>query len=68
MDLASMLKDRYPGLASAEFRCFATGADSSSLVEWTEWFQPRLVEYRVIIQAAAGRSARSDTLAGSVVK
>lgn len=64
MELAPMLKPRFPGMASAEFRCFETGADSSSLVEWTSWFQPRLVEYRVVLR----QGAKSDTLAGSVVK
>jgi prepilin-type N-terminal cleavage/methylation domain-containing protein len=64
MELAPMLKAHYPGMASADFRCFDTGSDSSSLVEWTEWFQPRLVEYKLVL----GQGAKSDTLAGSMVK
>jgi hypothetical protein len=64
MELAPMLKAHYPGMASADFRCFETGADSSSLGEWTEGFQPRLVEYKVVLR----QGAKSDTLAGSMVK
>lgn len=64
MELAPMLKARFPGFASSDFRCFETGADSASLVEWTEWFQPRLVEYKVVL----GLGAKSDTLSGSLVK
>lgn len=63
-ELAPMLKSRYPGMASADFRCFETGTDSTSLTEWTEGFQPRLVEYRVVL----GQGAKTDTLAGSMIK
>lgn len=64
MELASMLKARNPGMASADFRCFETATDSASLVEWTAWFQPRLVEYKVVL----GEGAKRDTLSGSWIK
>lgn len=63
-DLATFLKERFPGADSLEFRCYETGSDGADLVEWKQRFQPQLVEYRILIRT---RKAE-DWLVGSVLK
>lgn len=63
-DAEAMLKAHFPELAGAEFTCLEPAADSSSLVEWKDWFQPRLIEYRIILEGHGKR----DTLTGSWIK
>gem|GEM_PF-2383589 len=63
-DVAVLLKSRFNDLKGAEFHCLEPSSDRSSMVEWKEWFQPRLIEYRIWI----GKNGRTDTLAGSWVK
>jgi len=63
-ELTVRLRERIPDLLSADFRCFETASDSASLVEWTDRFQPRLVEYRMVLK----KGPDTDTLAGSWIK
>jgi type II secretory pathway component PulJ len=63
-DAETLLKAHFPDLARAEFICLEPAPDNGSLVEWKEWFQPRLIEYKVILE----KGGKSDTLAGSWIK
>jgi hypothetical protein len=51
-------------LTGASFRCLETGPGHETLVEWKDWFQPRLIEYQVILKT----NGVSDTLKGSWIK
>lgn len=60
-DVETLLKAHFPNLTGAEFHCLEPAADASSLVEWKDWFQPRLIEYQVMMK----RDGKTDTLRGS---
>lgn len=64
VDLQVALKSRFPNLESADFRCLEPDRDRVSLTEWKDGTQPRLVEYRLILNDNQVR----DSLKGSLIK
>ena len=63
-ELGTLVKARFPDMVSAEFRCLEVSADAADLVEWKDRFQPRLVEYRVVLEM----DGKADSLSGSWIK
>ena len=63
-DAEALIKSRFPGFTGAVFRCLETGPGHEGLVEWKDWFQPRLIEYRVMLKSKGA----ADTLSGSWIK
>lgn len=63
-DAEALIKGHFPDLTSAVFRCLETGAGHEALVEWKDWFQPRLIEYQVMLKS----KGVADTLKGSWIK
>jgi type II secretory pathway component PulJ len=59
-----LIKAHVPGLTGASFRCLETGPGHETLVEWKDWFQPRLIEYQVMLKT----NGVLDTLSGSWIK
>ncbi len=60
----ALIKGHFPDLARATFRCLETDPNHTVLVEWKDWFQPRLIEYSVILK----KNGKADTLTGSWIK
>jgi type II secretory pathway component PulJ len=64
-DAGTLIKGHFPDCTGAVFRCLETGRQGDeALVEWKEWFQPRLIEYQVVMK----RKGMADTLSGSWIK
>lgn len=63
-DLSALAKAHFPAFVSADFHCFEPAADSASLVDWKDGFQPPLIEYKVIVR----KGKQDDTLTGSWIK
>jgi hypothetical protein len=63
-DLAALVKARFPGADSLEFKCYEVDAAGDGLREWKTRFQPRLIEYRVSLRTRG----RSDRVEGSFLR
>jgi prepilin-type N-terminal cleavage/methylation domain-containing protein len=64
LDAETYIKDHFPHFTGATFRCLETVSVQGALVEWKDWFQPRLIEYRVVLKSNGGE----NTLTGSSIK
>lgn len=63
-ELGAVLKARFPGADSLDFRCFELGGAGEKLVLWSGRFQPQLIEYRIALRTRK----IVDHLQGSVLK
>jgi hypothetical protein len=64
VDLAALVKARFPSADSLDFRCFETDAAGDGLTDWRERMQPQLVEYRIVLRTRG----KSDRLEGSFLR
>ncbi len=63
-EMDGLLRVRFPEYSVATFLCLEPAPDSASLVEWKGRFQPKLVEYQVVLKSHGA----ADTLVGSCIK
>jgi prepilin-type N-terminal cleavage/methylation domain-containing protein len=63
-DVETLLKQHFPELTKAVFHCLEAATDRSSLVDWKDGFQPKLIEYRIDLK----RNGKPDSLEGSWIK
>lgn len=63
-DLQMILKKKFPEILTANLHCLEVSSDQTSLVDWKLGFQPRLVEYTIILK----NKGNLDTLLGSWIK
>lgn len=61
VDLAALVKARFPGADSLAFECYEVDAAGDGLQAWKTRFQPQLIEYRVTLRKRGG----ADRLEGS---